>query len=322
MESHDLPKCLCGTHDWQSNGVSYAIINQLNFGCPKCHRVGFFLSAYGCAGFITSTDAKGKIENNHEYLNDILLVTWRARGEEIEEAHKGFQECKWAAFLEAFSLPSGIQRGQMSETVKEAAQIFWDEFDRHPEYRKPSRFAMPPLPPKLPASLTVFLLVENGGDKTWRLVKHQETRQLEVPPDPIKVRHDNYYGPFFAELSQKLGMDIVRREVSNEYCGARNQPWFEFMLGTTTFIVGPRKRVTAIKVKAPNGIPADEIRTVALADDVTYQAYNQNENGGWKAELSVVYALEVHAWDKEQLEKYLLILGKIALQAEEEVCVE
>jgi len=312
MLPEDLPKCICGSHAWESGGATIGRMTQQSFACSNCGREGLFLSAHSCDGFLTATDM-----NSHmPYLNRVLLVTWRAWGEKIEAARDEFVIRKSASFFDAFNLPADTKREQMSKEVEQAADIFWDQLYNHDEYRRPSGFKDTPLPPKLPAGLSIFLMRGSKDNRDWYLVNRADTEKLEIPPDPVRTRHDECYGPIFPKLAQQLGVDILRREVPNQYCGASNEPWFEFELGQATFTVGPRKRVTAIKVKAPLGIATDAIRAVAQADDTTYEAYGQAGVGGWQAEIDPAYTLEIHAWGREKLEEYLLLLGQAALQSQ------
>lgn len=308
----DLPKCLCGAHDWKEGGASFCGMEQRWFSCQSCGRPGEFLYASGCGGFVLPTDAGGDIDAEREYINEVLLVTWRVRGEKAEEARSELVALEWATFCQQHDIPVGTKYSDVPAEIEDEKSTFLREIGERPNYRIPAGFEKAPMPPKLPTALTIFLLIQGASDRDrWEQVKHADTKRLEMPLDPIRVRHDEYHNSFFAFLSEKLGVPIEREEIENQYCGAINQPWFRFKLGEVIFVVGPRKRVAAINVEAPNGIPVAEIRAAAQGDDVTYSA--QDQAGEYSTDTDFAYRVTVHAWDTEQLERYLTILGQAAL---------
>lgn len=136
------------------------------------------------------------------------------------------------------------------------------------------------------------------------MIDHTKTVDITVPADPIRVRQDTYFNEVFAKLEDELGK-IERTEVKNEYCCSENEPWYQFSIGKVVFTIGPRKRVIAVKITAPEGINTDAIRNVAQADQTIYTA-----DGGWQSDAIIATAIEVHAWTKEKLVEYLTILGR------------
>jgi len=99
------------------------------------------------------------------------------------------------------------------------------------------------------------------------------------------------------------------KEVENQYKGAWNTPWFEFVwkdAPTFTILIGPRKRVYHMEIKAPQqaheGMPALDYRMAEKCfseEDVTKEF----------GPTSVM----VHAWSEEKvlayLKKFVRILG-------------
>lgn len=308
----DLPKCLCGAHDWKEGGAIFGGMEQSGFSCQSCGRPGEFLYASGCGGFLLPTDVGGDIDAERKYINDVLLVIWRVQGEKAEEARSKLVASEWATFCQQHDLPVGTKYSDVPMEIEGEKSTFLREIGERPDYRIPAGFEKAPMPPKLPTALTIFLLIQGTSDSDrWEQVKHADTKQLEMPLDPIRVQHDEYHNLFFASLSEKLGVSIEREEIKNQYSGAINQPWFRFKLGEVIFVVGPRERVAAINIEAPNGISVAEIRAAAQGDDVTYS--EQDQMGEYSPSAIVAHKITVHAWDTEQLERYLIILGQAAL---------
>lgn len=335
MNPEKFPKCGCGASNWQPGGASIGCIMQHSFSCGSCGRIGSFLYADGQGYFFHPALNRTELcDWEIEYLNDILLVTCRARGEELKKAQQELEVREWQTFCQNISLPVDTDLSKLPDDHPQRENIrkFWCALHERRDYQIPPGFEEAVAPPWLPQTLVMYRLLQYSPDDwkritdptaaahrildyaatsgcPWKKVNHAESARLEVPADPIRTRHDAYFNPFFSALSEKLGVTIDRKEVPNQYCGHKAEPWYEFTVGELAFTVGPRKRVTAIKVSAPNGLPTARIRAAALADQVTYTA-----NNGWQSDRDPARSVEVHAWNLEQLEKYLTILIGEALQ--------
>lgn len=167
------------------------------------------------------------------------------------------------------------------------------------------------LPPQLPKEATAY--VKDG--EVWKEVNHEESAKQEVPADPIRTQHDAYYKEIFDTLEFVLGCPITWEHIPNEYGGYENQPWFQFTLGANTIKVGPRKRVTAIKLSCNEGFNASKISETAINANVSYWAGKEGaDDRSWKSTEPRVKDLEVHAWSKEQLIQFLTIICEESLQ--------
>lgn len=303
MMPEQAPTCLCGMQQWNPGVSTFSTRLQSQwFACNHCGRPAIYIGNGGGNAFIISTNGDGEFpKDGLDWINSILLLVWRDVQERLTTARDVIEDESWDAFCEREDLPQGTKISSMDKGQTKRFCAMLDELYKEDRWRQPSGFEEQDLPPQVPESVTVFHPL---GDGEWKAINRSNTTDIEVPADPIRVRHDAYFDEVFAALEGELGQ-FERVEVKNEYCGAKNEPWYKFILGGFTFTVGPRKRVIAIKVDAPGGIDTESIRSVARADKTTYTA-----DGGWQSNAAIANAIEVHAWTKEKLILYLTILGR------------
>lgn len=297
------PECLCGTQQWNPGGGTFSPgLHSQWFTCNHCGRPAIDIGNSGGHAFIISTNDNGEFpKDGLNWINSTLLLVWRDVQERLTAARDMVEKEAWDAFCVREGLPQGTKIDTMDKGQTERLRAMFDELYQENRWRRPAGFEKQDLPPQIPESITVFHPTE---DDEWKMIDHAETADVEIPADPVRVRHDAYFNEVFAALENELGQ-FDRVEIKNEYCGAENEPWYQFTLGDFTFTVGPRKRVIAIKVDAPDGIDTESIRSVAQADETTYMA-----DGGWQSNAAVANAIEVHAWTKEKLIQYITILGR------------
>lgn len=303
MMPDQAPKCICGTKQWNSGGASISPLLQSQwFTCNNCSRPALNISNGGGHAFIIPTESNGEFpEDGMEWVNGTLLITLRDVQERLTKARDVIEEAACKDFCESEGLPHESKMHDMDEGQRTRFQSMFDALHKEESWRSPAGFEEQSLPPQIPRSVTVYHPL---GGCEWKEINHAETADIEIPADPVRVRHDAYFGEVFANLEEEFG-EISRTEVKNEYCGAESEPWFRFVLGSLTFTVGPRKRVIAVKVDASEGFDTESIRSVASADDTAYTA-----DGGWKSDAETATSIEVHAWTKEKLIEYLMILGR------------
>lgn len=309
MNGNELPDCLCGAKSWNPKGGSFSpTLNQYNFWCPNCERYSIFMSNGGGNVLLMFPPKNESLPDDvvNTWMNDVLLPTWRDCKQRLEEARVPIEDRWWNYACDEIDVPHGTTYDKVPEDRKEQWGSFWDTLKHYSLYRTPGEaFKKPVIPPLLPEGLTAYLLVEGRkGASKWEKVDPEESLSQVVPPDPIRVKHDAFYEKVFTDLKISLGIDFTIEHVPNEYCGAKVEPWFKFTLGENTLTVGPRKRVTAIKVNAPKGISTEVIRAAAMEVETTYVA-----DGKWKENVPRASTLEVHAWDEVQLLSFLTIIG-------------
>ncbi len=313
MLSEDLPKCLCDKKKWKpGSAMLSADLNQQVYQCGNCGRAAIFLSHHGGNVLvIAKTVVQELSEATYTWLNEVVLPTWRDCEERLAQARKPVEQ-RWCNYAcDEVGIPRGSEFEKVPEAKHQQWRDFWRLLNEYPLYRTPAGFERPLIPPQLPEGLVAYLLLRHQeGNTKWEEIKREDSMALPVPPDPIRVKHDAFYNEVFTTLGQNLGHDFVTEHVVNQYCGAKNEPWFQFTLGNNTLVVGPRKRVTAIKVISPEGLNTEGIRNAAKKEETTYYA-----NCGWQSEDPVAMTLEVHAWNKEQLLQFLNIIGTESLGA-------
>lgn len=306
MLPEQAPECLCSTKRWNSSGANIMPMLQSQwFTCSGCGRPAVSISSGIGHAFIIPTDAINEFpKDGMEWVNSALLVTWRDTQDRLNKARDAIEEASCKVFCEGEDLPRDSTMHDMNKDQRVRFQAMFDVLRNSENWISPEGFEEQRLPPQIPGCVTVFYPLGVG---TWRVIKHAETTDLEIPTDPVRVRHDAYFNEVFSTLEGEFGQ-INRTEVHNQYCGLENVPWFTFSLGKCDFTVGPRKRVIAIKVGVSEGLDTKSIRDVALADETTYTA-----DGAWQSSVDNAKVIEVHAWTKEKLIEYVTILGRAGI---------
>ncbi len=146
------------------------------------------------------------------------------------------------------------------------------------------------VPPQLPDRVFLFTRVEeeDGSPRSipgWNCFTKATTLGVQPPEDPILTEHRAYWEGIFEHLNIKDA-----KEVENRYCGSELEPWYEFQINGTFWIVGPRKRVDVIEVQSPTPLDFVAIRTLATRDNVTQY---EDEN-----------SFRVHVWNKKKFFEY------------------
>lgn len=305
------PPCVCGKNNWQDAGASLSPdLNQLGMICLHCDKFANHISGNGGNIFIIPTgNDKKAYQPIFDWVNKVVIPTWRARYVEIKAARKILEDPFMASLCEKLGIPLNPEWKDIPEDKQPQWQEAWDEFFKTPAYINPPGFDEPPIPAQMPEGVVCSIQLANGE---WRTITREETLNLVQPPDPIRVQHDAFFNTFFEEFAAKIGVEKINRyEVKNEYCGADNQPWYTFMLGKNKIKIGPRKRVYAVKVNAPQGFETKKLR------DVVVNTYNNTYYVGndWHSELPKAESIEVHAWDKDQLMEFLCIISEQSFDA-------
>ncbi len=302
------PKCLCGTKQWNPGGASFSPALQSQwFCCNACKRPALYIGNGGGHAFIIAEINLHFPQEGLKWVNSTLLLVWRDVLERLTTARNIIEQEACDNFCQGEGLAQGTKIGGMDKGQTERFRAMLDLLYKSDRWRKPAGFENQGLPPRVPQCITVFQPMDDGG---WLMIDRAIPVDLAVPADQIRVRHDAYFNEVFAKLEAELGK-IERKEIKNEYCGAENEPWYQFSIGKVVFTVGPRKRVIAVKITASEGIGTDAIRSIAQADETTYMA-----NGDWQSDAITATAIEVHAWSKEKLIEYLTILGRESATAQ------
>lgn len=301
MLKEELPDCVCGAHgsEFVGGGGSFggSLCSQ-NFRCGYCSRPVLMLDGYGVGQhvFFPSEHVGDFSDADMKYLNGPLLASWRTHEARCrKEEERLFNESEWcfAKLRVKHGLADNASWYDLPQAVRDVAGPETEKLRREAW----TRFKAP-LPPQLPASLRVFA----RGAESWTEIEHAACAVVKIPRDPIRVRHDEYWGCRFAEIQTLVGKPVQRKEIPNQYYQDVNnlEPWFAFDHNGLNFVVGPRKRVYAIKVTSTKPFAVARIAERAKADGVTYTS-----DGEWQGEGRTAQSIEVHAWTKEKLLEYL-----------------
>lgn len=309
--NNKLPNCSCGNNTWEQKGLSSSsLLTQISLHCKSCNRRASSLSDRNNNVFLIFTYSEEIDTTIRSWANDILLPTWRDYQERLEKVQQAINE-RWLKYvLQELELPEGTTYHTVPEEKKSGWDNMWSLLEHYAAYTNPSSVKKITIPPQLPKQLEAY--VKEG--EVWIKVDHAESSNQIVPPDPIRTHHDEYYKDVFDTLEKNLNYTITREHVPNEYIGAKNQPWFKFTLGANTITMGPRNRVSAIKLSCNEGFNATKISTAAIDANVSYWGDEGDGMHEWKSKASQVKELEVHARSKEQLVEFLMIICQESLQ--------
>ncbi len=313
MLPEQLPNCACGNHNWKSGGASFGgPIDSQWFTCSNgdCGRPALLLS--NRSGFILLQPAGDLREFNdiklNEWINSVLLPTWLDFDARLAETLKPIELAHRHKLCDQLGLAHDVE--SIPEELDDQWEEGWKEYYRDPENKCPEGFHDQPIPPKLTAYNMIAMLFTR--DQKWEPVDLEASDRAEVPPDPIRVRHDLFYKEVFAAIKEVLGVDISPIEVENLYSeNTALQPWYLFGINGIGIRVGPRKRVFQILVEVPKHREPMEtkvIREIAMTDQVTYTA-----DAEWQSSKTTSRLIEIHAWNKEKLIHYLTIIGQQAM---------
>lgn len=163
-----------------------------------------------------------------------------------------------------------------------------------------------PIPPRLPISLALFLR-RRGNVKVWERIDATRSAKVDMPLDPIGVRHREQWAKLHEQMQRSFfpSISIVPAELKNRYYDDRlnNEPWYTFSMAGVVFIYGPRKRVISLEVTVPQGFDATHLEAVARKDDVTFNANGVAETG-----LSKATHVLVHAWTNDKFIEYFKLI--------------
>lgn len=311
MLPEQLPGCICDRGVWITGSAIIGCGTQQWFTCNYCNKVAVFLLEDGGNAFLNMWPFTNVMPCS-EWVNDVLMVTWRANAAKIKEARDLIEARYWDLACRAVQVPPKTPFYRVPDDKQDLFRRVYDGYMEDTVWQKPEGVEFYSIPPRIPNGIAqCFIQIgEDANKPIWKQIKHQETAELPLPIDPIRVQHDAYFGEVFGSLRKELGVEIVTEEIPNQFTsGWKPQPWFKFMIGDNTFVVGPRKRVDAILVQSLAGFQTTEIRKVALDEDkVTY-----SPDGRWHGKADTAKTLEVHAWTQEKLIQYLTILGKASL---------
>ncbi len=310
-KTNDNPDCQCGKNNWGGGGGNFSHdLQHSNLVCSSCGRIAISISAAGGNIFIISTQRANEFPSEViDWLNTIVLPTWRAREARLEAVRQPIREKRRQEICQELGLPDNIEFGRdVPDDKLEEWRRLWKEFDATPAYHLPTGFEYPAIPPQMPTGITCYTLIT--GKKEWRQITREETLALTPTTDPIRIEHDKFFNQVFQELETMLGIkDILRKEIPNEYTGNTNQPWFIFKLGNNTLKLGPRNHVYAIKLKTPEPFETSELRKVTVEE--FHNSYWADE--GWQSEVPTAHHLHVHANDKPQIMRLLSIIAEQSL---------
>ena len=295
-KNESLPVCAClGRRAWRDGGCQLGgPLNQMHKVCESCGRVAVELMHEGGHAFLVPS-LQSFADGDYEWVNNVLLRTWR----DYAARFRGACDSEGAGVLAAVNTALGLPADTKGDTVPSHRYREWsdalnnaDEAIRAAVRHRPE-FRDGVTPPSVPA--TVICHTRVRGE--WRRHTTEATRDVPVPPDPIRVSHDRFFADLFDAIRVRFqGVLIESTETPNRYYRdeANNEPWYVLSVNDRSIVVGPRKRVIVVAVEGR--IRADyEARFAAMAerDRVTYDASG--------------FGVSIHAWGAEKAREYLAL---------------
>jgi len=285
----DLPRCpYCDSLDYDSGGGTFGPrLTQRSHTCTCC---GAFVTDIGqMAGRVVAFIPKSQCEKTEhdsyifpdafsEYINGVLMPTWRDRATKLE-AHKTLEWETWIRDVFKPQWPDlDYPQGKLSfyDLPEDARKAIEDVFGGSTRAHMagdhlplPDDVQGPVYPPQAPDSFVLFYWSKAG----WFKVDPTYSATLDVPEDPILVNNREFFTDVWSALESATGYGIARpvEEIKNQYGGI--EPWYTFPFGDAVFTIGWRKRVVSIQVETTEGLDTKAIRALAIdRDKVTYIA--------------------------------------------------
>jgi len=187
-----------------------------------------------------------------------------------------------------------------SEKLVKPFRDSWSELEK----RMPG-FTSHELPPQVPDCLALkigYYTKGMGEGYAWTpWVSAEMTKDIPVPQDPRRRRHDELFQKVFAEVRGNGFVLRDMKEIPNQYFKDTNdiEPWYTFRQGKSKFLVGPRKRVYHISVTAP--------KFKLVHHQKVTKELGQRDNVTWEASGKTAL---IHAWGRDKLVEYLTALLK------------
>jgi len=303
MMPADLPACLvCGGRDYNPGGGSLgAGLCQQNFSCKECRaQVEYVGLDRGNILMFNPTP------DHYEYVNRVLMTVWRAWSDEAEKARSIIRHQHLREVNRVLGLPPDTN----GSTIGDARYSEWAralDFREREDWKAisyPVGMKEPGLP-QMPDDLLACMRLRGG---TWSpRVDPMYTKRMEIPADPVRVRHEARFLEIFERVRVATGLEAEREEIPNEYYDDKYQhePWYRFGVGDGLVTVGPRKRVIAIRGNRVQPFDVCALRNAAKSDGVSWW------NGdGWQNDEDVAKSCEIHAYGTDKAVEYLTLLIK------------
>jgi len=291
--SNKLPDCTCGANNWFGGGGQMGPGYQ--FYGRVCDSCGVTLNYVGRNGWwVVLLSPKG-FEDTIDFVNGTMVIqarAYKAQWEPLAEAHQkslyddlcvewGLDPTKGVKFHYLHDAPELIETLANGRTISVTDHEYRDsegnvlDVDHH-AFRlacekmwhdnptKPSILRAPD-PINLPEGVIAY--VSRAGE--W---DRAETVTGELPADPLRVRWDTYFDEVFSQVAMLIDGAITRTEIPNRYYDDKLQaePWWQFNIEGTTFVVGPRKRVINVDIIFAKPTDVSTLRAIAETDKVTF----------------------------------------------------
>lgn len=312
MLAEDVPTCLvCSNTTYDTRGGSFSPgLQQQGFRCSKCGADAEFIALGSCAiiGF--------NLKSEHfRYINTTLFAAWRDRNKKIEDARSEIHAARVKQVNAEMDLaPETTGYDLMGDGEDEAKMATYRRWcDRLREFDEIDRDAIRAcaiqiaavVPPRLPLDMLVYNGSITPESIAWTPIDPKTTSELVVPPDPIRVAHDKFFDAVFARIRTDIEFLCETEHIQNQYYKdeSDNEPWFRFGVGSGTVVIGPRKRVIAIRGERALPFDVTQLRDAAARDGVTW--YNGED---WQSKLDEAKRCEIHAYGQDKTVEYLKLL--------------
>lgn len=310
----DLPNCPCGANQWTGGGGQFGPrLQAYNRTCDaaSCINLLNFIEREGWA--VITIGPRSTHEGLIQYMNTTMAVQARAYKAKWDPIMKAAEGARYDALCREWGLDpeKGVNYNYRDDLPKDdkgflqfdyrndegvtlevdapafraACRVMWDS-----NLNNPNAVVRPPDPIDLPEDATAYVYRGLG----WDLV--EPSADAEMPKDPLRVGHDAYFEEVFNAVQAATGQSFTPERIPNKYYRdlTNSEPWYEFTVGSASFMVGPRKRVINITFSATkpfNTEAMDTLGKMAETDKVTFSARDDQ--------------VTIHAWTKAKTIEYL-----------------
>lgn len=281
MKTTDLPRCKCGSLNWQNHGGTMGSgFAQWNYCCCTCGRPAAYTSERGGNLFWVGNDSK----DMREWLAGPVDATLAERAAKIKDAEdERSARCRARVVAKVGFDPDHMT---MDDSQYKQWQDAWDIEDRDDPFVMPAEFVDAPMLPGAPLGLHAFI---RRGD-AWLQIDPLASAALPVPPHPRRVRMMEVFSRVLTAVERAVKHPIEVEEVENQYSKDRHSPWYCFAVNGVSFTAGRRKNVYEVRCLDGGIEVAAKWEMFSKRDQVTFNDA----------------PLVIHAWTVEKLEEYLI----------------
>ena len=293
----DLPPCaFCSSRDYEPvEGKLEGSVALSRLRCT-CQRDVFALSysdgtrLYARYVFWLRDDSEPQFT---QWLHDAMMPTLRSWGEKCLEAHRSARIAMLTKLRMRFDFWTDDRGAVRWSDLSEPVRVHIDDWEN--DYIRPLELIDSPLTPRIPSCVRGVRRTYYPEGEKWTTIVHDEVADLPVPDDPPIVHNAEFWKHVFDAVGIEHYVPTENRYTTD------GPPWFAFLHGDATYLVGRRKHVMSLQTIHADTVDVTPLGRVAREDKVTFQVTDGVGFSGGQE-------IEIHASTREKCVEYLKIM--------------